>query len=829
MRLLILLSLLSFLSCNYSSVKESEKLLENTQERYPHDFMFMQRAYPTGQIKTEAYKEAIQWKKQQTRNAGGIWEFVGPTNIGGRVTDIEIPIDQPQTYYVGAASGGIFKTTDAGITWDSIFDDQEMLSIGDIEISKNNTNLVWVGTGEVNAGGGSLAYDGDGIYKSEDGGTTWEVKGLPDIGSISKIALDPNDDNTIFVGGMGPLFRNDTNRGVYRSTDGGDTWEQKLFVSDSTGIIDMVIHPSNGDIVYAASWERIRRPQYRQYGGETSRIYRTTDGGDNWSELTNGLPSNPSEKGRISIAISQSNPNVLYARYTDTIGSIQGVYRTADGGDTWVAMNAAPLNNVGFHWWFRGIVVDPTDENIIYNVDFVVQKSLDGGATWSDTFQNVHVDQHALAFNANVPGQVLLGNDGGFYKSANDGDSWVKDTTLPITQFYRIYVEYEDRVYGGAQDNSTMRTLTGSTDDWEIIYGGDGFQPLVDPNDSNIIYALSQYGNIGKSTNGGASFNNATTGISGGDRKNWDTPITFDPQDSQILYTGTHRVYKTTNGAGNWTAISPDLTNGDGGGNLNFGTIISIDVSSQDSNLIYVGTDDGNVWRTDDGGANWINLSSNLPDRWVTKVESMPDYGDVDEVFVSFSGYRYGEDLGHVFYSNDRGNTWQDITTNLPDIPVNDLEFGGNFSTGLYLATDIGVYFSSFPGSDWFQWGDDLPSVPVTDISFEYGNQKSGYYLYAGTYGRSIYKSFVGEAGIEDFSENNVSLFPNPAIQYVTIQSQFSIDGVVTIYNQLGAEVLSETISGTKRTLTLSNLPSGLYFVTITSENRKITKKLIVK
>ncbi|MBW2938795.1 T9SS type A sorting domain-containing protein [Aureisphaera sp. CAU 1614] len=824
-RFLSLIAVVALISCDSSTEKNSKQL----EEKYPHDFMFMQRAYPTGQIKTEAYKEAIQWKKQQTRNAGGIWEFVGPTNIGGRVTDIEIPIDQPQTYYVGAASGGIFKTTDAGATWNPIFDDQEMLSIGDIEISKNNADLIWVGTGEVNAGGGSLAYDGDGIYKSEDGGTTWEVKGLPDIGSISKIALDPNDDNTIFVGGMGPLFRNDTNRGVYRSTDGGDTWEQKLFVSDSTGIIDMVIHPSNGDIVYAASWERIRRPQYRQYGGETSRIYRSTDGGENWTELTNGLPSGPSDKGRISIAISQSNPSVLYARYTDAIGSIQGVYRTADGGDSWTTMNAAPLNNVGFHWWFRGIVVDPIDENIIYNVDFVVQKSLDGGATWSDTFDNVHVDQHALAFNTSVPGEVLLGNDGGFYKSANDGDSWVKDETLPITQFYRIYPENDDRIYGGAQDNSTMRTLTGSSNDWEIIYGGDGFQPLVDPNDSNIIYALSQYGNIGKSINGGASFFGATNGISGGDRKNWDTPIIFDPQDSQILYTGTQRVYKTTNGAGNWTAISPDLTNGAGGGNLNFGTIISIDVSSQDSNLIYVGTDDGNVWRTDDGGTNWINLSSSLPDRWVTKVESMPDFGNVDEVFVSFSGYRYGEDLGHVFYSNDRGNTWQDITTNLPDIPVNDLEFGGSFVTGLYLATDIGVYFSSFPGNDWFQWGDDLPSVPVTDISFENGNQKFGSYLYAGTYGRSIYKSFVGEAGIEDFSANNVSLFPNPALEHVTIQSKFSIDGVVTIYNQLGRKVLSETISGTEKTLTLSNLPAGLYFVTISSENRKVTKKLIVK
>ena len=595
-------------SCNVPS--EESKSWSPTKEEYPHDFMFMQRAYPTGKIKTEAYKEAIQWKRQQSRTGGeDFWEFVGPINIGGRITDIEIPINDEQTYYVGAASGGIFKTTDAGANWTPIFDEQEMLSIGDIAISKNNPSLVWVGTGEVNAGGGSLAYDGDGIYKSTDGGENWEVKGVPDVGSISKIVMDPNDDDVVYVGAMGPLFENDNNRGVYRSLDGGDTWEQKLFVSDSTGIIDMVIHPANGDIIYAAAWERIRRPQYRQYGGETSGIYRSLDGGDNWTELTNGLPTVPSEKGRISLAISESNPNVLYARYADANGSIQGVYRTSDGGNTWVSRNSASLTNIGFHWWFRGIVVDPTDENTIYNVDFEVQKSTDGGNTWFDVFQNVHVDQHALAFNPNDPQEVLLGNDGGFYKSTNGGTNWTKDETLPITQLYRVFVENQDRIYAGAQDNSTMRTLSGSTDDWGIIYGGDGFQPLVDPNNTNVIYALSQYGNIGKSTNGGASFNNATTGISGGDRKNWDTPITFDPQDSQVLYTGTQRVYKTTNAAGNWSPISPDLTDGDGGGNLTFGTITSISVSPEDQNLIYVGTDDGNVWRTDDGGTNWINIS----------------------------------------------------------------------------------------------------------------------------------------------------------------------------------------------------------------------------
>ena len=795
-------------------------------EEFPEDYLFMQRAYPTGQIKTEAYKEAIQWKKQQQTRSGGSWEFVGPENIGGRVTDIEIPIDQTQTYDVGAASGGIFKTTDGGTSWTPIFDGQDVLAIGDIAISKNNTSLVWAGTGEPNAGGGSLAYDGDGIYKSTNGGSSWENKGLADVGSISKIVIDPNDDDILFAGAMGPLFRNDTNRGVYRSLDGGDTWEQQLFVSDSTGIIDMAIHPSNGNIVYAVAWERIRRPQYRQYGGETSGIYRSVDGGDNWTELTNGLPSMASEKGRISIDIAQSNPNVLYARYADANGSIQGVYRTSDGGDTWTAVNSGSLTNIGFHWWFRGIVIDPTDENTIYNVDFEVQKSTDGGTTWSNVFVNAHVDQHTLAFNTNVPGEVLLGNDGGFFKSPDAGATWTKNEKLPITQFYRIFNEYEhyNRIYGGAQDNSTSRTLTGSANDWQIIYGGDGFQPLVDPNNPDIIYALSQYGNIGKSTNGGASFFNATTGISNGDRKNWDTPITFDPNDSNILYTGTQRVYKTTNGAGNWTPISPDLTNGPGGGNLNYGTITTIDVSAEDANLIYVGTDDGNVWRTDDGGANWINLSASLPNRWVTKVEATYDSSFSDRVYVSFSGYRYGEDLGHLFYSEDRGATWQDISTNLPDIPVNDFENYSSIYGELFIATDVGV-FSSNTGGDWFPLDGGLPSVPVTDL---YGQDFAPFYLYAGTYGRSIYRAIIQEIGVEDFTETNVSIFPNPASADVTVQLEIPIEGKLTVYNQLGSEVFSEAFSENSKTISVSNLPAGLYFVTLSSNNRKATKKLIV-
>jgi len=827
--LLFGIGLLLVVSCTNSSEEKPQETSFNTET--PHDFMFMQRAYPSGEIKTDAYSKAIQWKKEQNQRSSSAvaWEFVGPVNVGGRVTDIEIPVDESQTYYVGTASGGIFKTIDAGANWMPIFDEQNALSIGDIEISNNDTDILWVGTGEVNAGGGSLAYDGNGMFKSEDAGLTWEAKGLTDVGSIGKVLIDPNNENIIFVGAMGPLFRNDNNRGVYRSIDGGTTWEQKLFVSDITGVIDMVNHPTNSNIIYAATWERIRRPEYRIYGGETSRLYRSLDGGDNWTEMTNGLPTGTNDKGRISIDISLSNPNVLYASYAALEGSLQAIYKTIDGGNTWTEENSSDINSSPYEWWFGGIFVDPTDEDTAFYLGFETYKTTNGASSWTNSFNNVHVDQHALAFNTMVGGEVLLGNDGGLFYSGDGGSTAVKDEALPITQFYRINVDAQDelKIYGGAQDNNTIRTTTGNVNDWNAIFGGDGFQPLADPNDTNVIYALSQNGYLGKSINNGANFSGATTGISGGDRNNWDTPITFDPSNSQVLYYGTNRLYKTTNAAGNWTAISPDLTNGSGGGNLTFGTIITIDVSPLDSSIIYVGTDDGNVWVTEDGGAIWNNISATLPDRWVTKVLASRD--DINSVYVTFSGYRFGEDNGHVYKSSDKGANWIDISTALPDIPINDIvkDSYGN----LFLGTDIGVLASSDDGITWGNLGENLPSVVVTDMYIHEATE----YLYIGTYGRSMYKLDIAD---DVLANDNVSydegifMYPNPASEFVNISMPSSSQKVsVIVFDQLGRQTLHQDFheGGMKIQLLLSSIPQGVYFVKISSGKSQTTKKLLVK
>lgn len=798
--------------------------------KYPFDYMFMQRAYPGGEILTSAYSDAIRWKKQiaNRSSANEMWEFTGPLNIGGRITDIEIPSENSNVYYVGAASGGIFKTVNSGVDWTPIFDEQDMLSIGDIEISKNNNNLIYVGTGEVNAGGGSLVYDGDGIYKSLDGGLSWESKGLTDIGSIGKIVLDPNDDDIVFAAAMGPLFINSSNRGVYKTTDGGDSWEKVLFISDSTGVVDMSIHPTNGNIIYAASWERIRRPNRRQYGGLTSGMYRSTNGGEDWTELTNGLPSLASQKGRIGFDISQSNPNVLYARYADATGNIQGVYKTINGGDSWTEVNSSQLEDVGFHWWFGGIFIDPTNENILYNVDFQVQKSTNGGVNWSNSFVNAHVDQHAMAFNPSIPGQVLLGNDGGLYISGNGGGSSQQNLKLPITQFNRIHVDAQNanKIYGGAQDNSTSRTQSGGLSDWNIIYGGDGFQPLVDPTNTNTIYALYQYGSLAKSLNNGSSFNSATNGIPYNDRKNWDTPITFDPNNSQILYYGTSKLYRTTDGAGWWNAISPDLTRGPHQGNLTFGTITTISVSKFNSEVIYVGTDDGKVSVTQDGGSNWTDISLGIPNRWITKV--MASKTDANTVYVTLSGYRFGENEGHVYKSIDFGNSWTDISTTLPDIPVNSLEqdsFGN-----LFIGTDVGVLATDNEGNSWRVLGDNLPSVVVSDLYIHEGSQ----FLFAGTYGRSSYKIDVSNnilKGEDNSFSSEVKVFPNPATDIVSISLKTSSNNAsLFIYDTMGRLVKQQNLENEKlMNLSVEGFQPGVYYLKISDGKKQVTKKLIVK
>ncbi len=792
----------------------------------PNDWFFRQRAFPGDEINYEARKIAWQQSRKAHQSVAGRgegWVFEGPLNTGGRISAIAMPASDWQTIYAGAASGGIFKSTDNGNSWEAIFEDAVSLSIGDIVIAPSEEDILYVGTGEANAGGGSMSYDGFGIYRSDDAGESWQHIGLDNIGSVGRLAVHPQNSQVCYVAAMGRLFSNNPERGVYRTLDGGGAWENVLFLNDSTGAIDIVLHPDHPDTLYATMWERVRRPDRRNYGGPSSGIFRSYNGGDTWTELTSGLP-NDAFVGRIGIDISESSPSTLYAIYADDIGYFDGVYKSTNGGDTWTRTNDGALSNMysSYGWWFGRISIDPANPNIAYAIGYDLYKTTNGGSSWSLISSAVHVDQHDLVAHPQNTSHVVLGNDGGVYISGNGGSTWSFCDNMPITQFYTCEVDeqFPERFYGGTQDNGTNRTMTGGEDDWENIYWGDGFYVLVDPVDNDYVYAEYQYGNFARSTNGGLSFSSAMSGISSSDRKNWNTPFVIDPINPQILYYGANRLYRTTNRAASWTAISPDLSNGGGGVNVTWGTITTIAVAPSDNQWIYAGTDDGNVWRTTNGGGNWTKISAELPVRWVTRVAVDPE--DEQVVYVTLSGFRYDSYQPHVFRSTDGGGTWQDISGNLPEAPVNDIIADPSVDSALYAGTDFGVYVTWNLGQSWHMLGDNLPNVPVVDLRLHQPTHQ----LVAATYGRSMFSfsldQLVKIPESRDSFRHELVIYPNPATDLVTIS--FPPHNTGMMYEVLSLNGRCERVGHIRPgqgeiRLMVDELAAGHYFLRLTGED----------
>ena len=702
----------------------------------------------------EAYKQAQSQAasmRSGQRKTGPSWEFRGPLNIGGRITAMAVDPTRFDTIYLGGATGGVIKSIDGGSSWQPIFDDIPSLSIGAMVMDPSDPETLYVGTGEANGGGGSVSYGGSGVYRTTDGGNSWQHLGLEDSHHIGRIVVNPNDPDVIFVAVVGLLYGTNSERGVYRSTNGGDTWERVLFLSEQTGCIDLVVNPDNPNILYAAMWERERGPDFRDYGGEECGVWRSLDGGDTWQELVSGLPNNQADVGRIGLAIARSNPQVLYAIYADNIGFFDGVYRSDDGGDSWSRTNDGNLSNLysSFGWWFGNIRVDPADPNSVYVLGLDVYKTTNGGNSWFFSSGSMHVDQHDLIVHPQDSSWVLAGNDGGAYISQNGGSSYTKLPNIPFTQFYTCEIDFQnpERIYGGTQDNGTNRTLTGNLDDWSRIWGGDGFYVLVDPTDNQFVYAESQFGGLVRSTNGGTTFFGATAGVIGTDRNNWNSPLVMDPNQSQTLYFGTQRVYRSTNRAASWNAISGDLSDGPGGGNLTFGTVTTIAVAASDDQVIYAGTDDGNLWVTQNLGDTWTSISDGLPKRWITRVAVSPD--DASIAYVTLSGFRESKNLPHIFKTNDAGQSWVDISHNLPEAPLNDVIVDPASPNQVFVAGDLGVYRSRNTAGDWALLGMGLPLAPVADMTFHHPTRT----LLAGTYGRSMY-SIVVEDGC--FSETEI-------------------------------------------------------------------------
>ncbi len=784
-RLLLFFLLLPF-SCLLSCSKKPSK---NVKEKTGVNNWFInQRIFPYGSPDYHAYKQAVTWM-QQSKTAMRItsqqaWQYAGPENIGGRVVDVEMPPNSSSTIYVCAASGGIFKSTDGGGSWAPIFDGNAALSIGDLAIAPSDSSILYCGTGEANAGGGSVTYDGAGIYKSVNAGASWSYIGLDSTRNTGRIAIDPTNPNRVFAATMGDLFGNGPDRGLYRTLDGGVTWKNVLFANDSTGAIDVAINPQHPDTVFAGLWTRVRRVGSRNYGGAASGIYRSYDGGTTWAKLTNGMPSY--DLGRIGIDISQSSPNILYATVTDTTGGNPVILKSTNNGDSWTDVTNN-FTGSSYSYWFGRIKIDPANPSIVYEIDFNVWKSTNGGNRWNSITSGIHPDNHKLFINPANTGSLLLGNDGGFFTSNDGGNSWAHNSRLPIMQFYTCDVDEQQPqlLYGGAQDNGVNTTPTGATNDWQSIWGGDGFGVLVDPTNSSNVYAEDQYGDINVGTNG----------INPNDRTNWNTPFVFNPSNPNALYYGTDMLYKTIDRGNNWNPISPDLTNGSGTGNYPdvYVTITTIANAASDTNVIYIGTDDGNVQVTTNGGGTWNLISSSLPLRWVTHIEVDPR--DALSAYATLSGYRYHDSMSHVYHTADGGSTWNDIGANLPDVPVNDIVPDTIFQT-LYLCTDIGVFSSDAGTINWQILGTGLPLAPITDLRLHYPTHT----LVAATYGRSMYKFdlniLTATTPLPPTSSFSIHVLQNPVQDQLvmTIYSEKTMNASLNIYDMNGKKIMQHDL-----------------------------------
>lgn len=672
--------------------------------------------------------------------SGGTWTSIGPTNIGGRVTGIAVSPTAPDTAYVATATAGVWETTNAGQTFSPLWPARFPQSIGAIAVSGST---IFVGTGEANPGCGDLSYSGNGVYRSTDGGRTWQYVGLRDSSEIGSIAIDPASPDTIYVAAAGNITSSGGQRGLYRSVNDGATWQRVLAgATPTTGAIDVAIDPGAPHTLLAVMFDR-QETQLNcgNYGGIGSGIYRSSDGGTHWTRLgaANGLPAAGADIGRIGVAFAPSDPSRAYAIVGQEPGTLQGFYTSTDAGGNWTeqpANNTLAGTQATYGWYYGQVWVDPANPLHVFAAGVGLAQSADGGQTWSADY-SAHADWHALAWDPLVPGRVYAGNDGGFYTSGSNAASgtWTKGTYEPWTQVYTVAVSAQDptRVAGGTQDNGSVRSWGGTA--FNAYFGGDGEVNLINPDNQNIVYACADVGFCGRSTDGGNTFTimQATSA-----RWNWESPLIFDPSNPSVMYWAGDQVNRSTNGGVTWTPISPDLTSGPGPSNLIGvigGTVTTLAVSKSDPSVIYAGTDDGHLWVTRDLGAHWTLLLQNQP--WVQSIAVDP--GNANVAYVSLSTFRAGSDTPHVIMTTDGGKTWKSIDKNLPRSTVTDLTLDPGGAT-LYAALNDGTVAALAVGGHsagraWTRVGTGLPDSPVMDLV----DDAPAGLLYAATFGHGFY------------------------------------------------------------------------------------------
>lgn len=719
---------------------------------YPSDWFGMQRAFPFESIDQEAYDRAIEYARVEraalglepgsgpSLSAGLVWSPAGPYNIGGRVTALAV-LPGGTTIYLGSANGGVFKSTNSGVNWTPVFDNGSVYSIGALAVQPGNPSIVYCGTGEANSAVDS--YDGTGLYRTSDAGATWQHLGLLETRRIGRVAIDPLNPSRIFVAAMGPQFSTSPHRGLYRSEDGGANWTKVLFVNDSTGCADVAINPINPDTILAATWERVRHPTYRRAFGPGCGIWRSVDGGDTWTRLTNGLPVPSDDVGRIGLAMAPNNPSVIYAQIiTGSISGYQGLglYRTLNSGTTWTRRDASGFTGIfgGFGWYFGEVAVDPNSANTVYALGVDIARSTDGGVNFLNVRAGAHVDEHALWIDPANSQHIYMGSDGGFFWTTNGGTSWSTSDDLPITQFYAGTIDptNPDRLMGGTQDNNTL-TTGGPPSSWFAILGGDGFQCLIDPVDPNVVFAEYQFGCYGsgplRSPDGGNNWD-FPFGIDSGDRFNWNTPFAMNPLNHNTLVMGSHRLYRSNDNGFSYSVISPDLTTNNTSSLLVYSTLTTVHIAKDDTLRYYTGSDDGKVYRSTNGGGNWTDVTAGLPLRWVTRVTTDP--ADADIVYATLSGFGSDEHAPHVYRSTNSGGTWTSISGNLPNAPVNDLIVDPLNPSRLFIGTDYGVWVTNDLGAYWYPLGVGMPLQTTFDLTLH----ESSRTLVAATHGRSQWK-----------------------------------------------------------------------------------------
>ncbi len=676
------------------------------------------------------------------------WRQIGPAVFGGRIPDVEAVPDNPAVIYVAGSTGGIFKTTNSGVTWKPVFDEAgPTLSIGDMALAPSDPLVIWVGTGESN-GEQQPAALGDGVYRSLDGGESWTYMGLRDTRFIHRIAIHPRNPDIVFVAATGHRWGPNEERGLYRTVDGGRSWVKVLYINQDTGVTEVAME-NNGRVLYAAAWQRRRHAWGNLTGGPHSGIYRSMDGGDTWEKLGGGLPEGV--LGKIAIAIAPSRPNVVYAAIGDADG---GLYRSEDRGATWTR-----VSDMRTSYWYGNIYVDPLNENKLWFMGTQLDLSIDGGKTFENdwTAQGIHVDHHAMWINPENPDHILLGNDGGFHITWDGARTWSFLNNIPIAQYYAMGIDNRDpyHVYGGLQDNGTWGIPSRSysrvgilNEDVVNVGGGDGFVPVIDPRDHTTVYAESQYGALrrvdlvtGQSTAIRPSPEDTTEGY----RFNWNSPVLISPHDPDVLYFGGNKLFRTTDKGESWEVVSGDLTRNETPSEWEilglkpslrpYNTLTALDESPLRQGLIYVGADDGSVHRTLDGGVTWESLSDQFriqgEGRFVTKIHASPS--DPATAYIAFTGHLHDDFRPLLFRTRDSGASWTPITGNMPPeaVVLAILEHPENPDL-LLAGIHNGLLVSINGGESWTRAGGELPPVSVNDIRVKNGD------LVLATYGRGI-------------------------------------------------------------------------------------------